>query len=509
MMSRIPNQTSPLPPSPAEARVLGIRGAMDALAIASAVALAWQAARPQSFDMLGLRIDRVTALFGLLVAGIGAVTLRYSLRALAGDPARERFAVLMAIATGAAWLSATADLMPLLVGAWIVQAIALHGLLTIRHDRPQALLPARTAFAIGRVGDLLLVTAFALAWRDWGSMRVSGFLEAAAGSGDASALAPVAVLLALGAAAKSAQVPMHAWLPETMEAPTPVSALMHAGMVNAGGVLMVRFAPVVAEVPLACLLMVLAGTVTIATGMPSMWAQVKVKRELAWSTIAQMGFMMVQCGLAAFPAAALHVVGHGCYKAWSFLRAGDVPARAPAPAPFARSVAMLSLGTVLAAPAIAGCAGWLGMDLLHAPGECALASVLALSVGQAWAALLGRPADARRTMRAGLAAVAVLVVAAVFGPLAWVGMSAFLAPVIGTPTLAAGALGWTIAAIPVMVMAALAMMHAALPVLDRRPWGFALHVHALNGFYLGTASERLVDAAWPTSLRPARTTTHA
>ena len=482
---------------------------MDALAIASLALLAWQAARPEPVAAVGLRIDRATSLFGLLVAGIGAVTVRYSLRALAGDPARERFAVLMAVATCAAWVSATADLLPVLVGAWIVQAIALHGLLTIRHDRPQAVLPARTAFAIGRIGDLLLLTAFALAWRDWGAVRVSEIVESASGAADPETLAPIAVLLALGAAAKSVQVPMHAWLPETMEAPTPVSALMHAGMVNAGGVLMVRFAPVVAQVPAACLLMVLAGSATIAVGMPSMWAQVKVKRELAWSTIAQMGFMMVQCGLAAFPAAALHVVGHGCYKAWSFLRAGDVPAPAPVPAPFGRSLAMLALGTAVAAPAIAGGARWFGMDLLHAPGECALAVVLALSVGQAWAALLGRAADARRTVRAAAAAVAVLLAAAVVGPLAWVGMSAFLAPVIGTPSIAPTALGWAMAAVPVVVMAALAVMHLALPVLDRRPWGFALHVHALNGFYLGTASERLVDAIWPTSLRPARSTTHA
>ena len=482
---------------------------MDALAVASMVALAWQAMRPEPLDAAGLRIDRVTALFGLLVAGIGAVTMRYSLRALAGDPARERFAVLMAVATVAAWVSTTANLLPVLVGAWIVQALALHGLLTIRHDRPQAVLPARTAFAIGRVGDLFLVTAFVLAWRDWGAVRVSEIVESASGAADPETLAPIAVLLALGAAAKSAQVPMHAWLPETMEAPTPVSALMHAGMVNAGGVLMVRFAPVVAEVPVACLVMVLAGSATIAVGMPSMWAQVKVKRELAWSTIAQMGFMMVQCGLAAFPAAALHVVGHGCYKAWSFLRAGDVPAPAPASAPFGRSLAMLALGTALAAPAIAASAWWLGMDLLDSPGKSALGCVLALSVGQAWAALLGRTADVRRTARAAAVGVAVLVAAATIGPLAWVGMSIFLAPVIGVPSIAPTALGWTMAALPVAVMAALAVMHLALPVLDRRPWGFALHVHALNGFYLGTASERLVDAIWPTSLRPARTTTHA
>ena len=475
-----------------------LQRAMTGLAAVSAGLLAWQSAAPAKFLTAGLCIDRVTALFGLLVSGIGAITMHYAQRALAGDPSQARFMALLAGAVAAAWVTAMADSMPVMIVACLAQGMAVHGLLTIRSDRPQALLPARTSFLVGRVGDMFLLAAFALAWRDWGTLSVSTFVGAVA-SGDAAPPTSIAVLLALAAIAKSAQVPFHAWLPETMEAPTPVSALMHAGIVNAGGVLLVRLAPAVAQAPVACLILALAGTATVVIGMPAMWAQVKVKRELAWSTVAQMGFMTVQCGLAAFPAVALHVLGHGCYKAWSFLRAGEVPAPSgPAPR-FGRALALIMVGGSCAMPLILAAGSMLGMDILHSPGECALAGVLAISIGQAWAALLGtdRGASPRRVA---LALVA-LGSMAMLGPLAWVGMAAFLAPVIGTPALGQTTLGWTTAAVPVIAVACLAVLHAALPYLHRLPWGLAFHVHALNGFYLGTATERVVDAAWPTDAR--------
>lgn len=475
-----------------------LQRATIALAAVSAGLLAWQSVDPAPFLVAGLCIDRVTALFGLLVSGVGATAMHYARRALDGDPARARFLALLAGAVAAAWVTATADSMPLMIAACVAQGMAVHGLLTIRSDRPQALLPSRTSFLCGRVGDMFLLAAFALAWRDWGTLSISTFVGTVASS-DAGSPTSIAVLLALAAIAKSAQVPFHAWLPETMEAPTPVSALMHAGIVNAGGVLLIRFAPAMAQSPVACMLLALAGTATVVIGMPAMWAQVKAKRELAWSTVAQMGFMTVQCGLAAYPAVALHVVGHGCYKAWSFLRAGEMPAPSgPAPR-FGRAIALIVAGAAGALPLIVATGSLLGMDVLHSPGECALAAVLAISTGQAWAAILGT--DRGISLPRTALALVVLASMALLGPLAWFGMAAFLEPVIGTPALARTALGWATAAVPVIALVSLAVLHAGLPSLHRLPWGFAFHVHALNGFYLGTATERLVDAAWPTDAR--------
>ena len=139
-------------------------------------------------------------------------------------------------------------------------------------------------------------------------------------------------MLLVGAAlTKSAQAPFHTWLPETLEAPTPVSALMHAGLINGGGVLLLHFAPLLGREPAALVILTLVGSLTTVIGVLAMWAQPADKRILAWSTVSQMGFMMVQLGLAMFPAALLHLLGHGVYKARAFLRASGVPPRlAPA-----------------------------------------------------------------------------------------------------------------------------------------------------------------------------------
>ncbi|HEU4322977.1 MAG TPA: proton-conducting transporter membrane subunit, partial [Roseiflexaceae bacterium] len=315
---------------------------------------------------------------------------------------------------------------------------------------------------------------------------------------------PVALLVAVAALTKSAQFPFHTWLPETMESPTPVSALMHAGVINAGGVLLLHFAPLLVAAPAALFLLALVGALTVAVGMLSMWAQTDVKRTLAWSTVAQMGFMMIQIGLAAFPAAVLHIIGHGCYKAWSFLRSGELPTKAtPAPPAPARALALILLGATLAIPALA-LAGWItGFDPAHSPGELALSAVVALSIGQLWVALLAaRPTAARAATALALTPAVGLVA---FGLYRAAGL--FLAPALGAPPVADGPLAWVSAVVVVATVAGLALINALLPALGRSGAGRAFYVHAMHGFYLGLIANRLVDRIW--SSFPKRTTDHA
>ena len=131
-------------------------------------------------------------------------------------------------------------------------------------------------------------------------------------------------LLVAGAITKSAQFPFHTWLPQTMETPTPVSALMHAGIVNAGGYLIIRTSPLVSLTPWALTMLAIIGGVTACFAAVVMLTQTSVKKSLAYSTIAQMGFMMLQCGLGAFSAAMLHILAHSLYKAHAFLSSGSV-----------------------------------------------------------------------------------------------------------------------------------------------------------------------------------------
>jgi NAD(P)H-quinone oxidoreductase subunit 5 len=313
------------------------------------------------------------------------------------------------------------------------------------------------------------------------------------------------LLVAAAALTKSAQFPFHSWLPETMESPTPVSAIMHAGVINAGGALVIRFAPLIVRVPEALLLLAVIGTVTASLGLLAMWAQVKVKRTLAWSTVSQMGFMMVQCGAGAFPAALLHIVGHGCYKAWCFLRSGTLPAPSrpsPAVAPV-RRLASAVTGTALAVPGLALASAITGYSPLHSPGELALAAVVALSVGQVWVAVRGgratSAAEAATQTALGIGA-AVGVPVAAFA--AYRGAEEFLAPVIGTLPAPAGPLAWAAAVVPVGALAVLTVVHALLPVLGRSAAGRNLYVHALHGFYFGAVADRVVDGLWGGAGRP-------
>ena len=134
-------------------------------------------------------------------------------------------------------------------------------------------------------------------------------------------------LLAVAALLKSAQFPVHGWLTEVMEAPTPVSALLHAGVINAGGFLLIRFADVLVQSPGVLAALVMIGGFTALFGGLVMLTQSAVKTSLAWSTIAQMGFMTMQCGLALFPLALLHIVAHSLYKAHAFLSSGGAVER--------------------------------------------------------------------------------------------------------------------------------------------------------------------------------------
>ena len=472
------------------------------LAAASVVMLAWQSVDPRPASLLGATVDRLSAVLTLLVAGVGAATYRFSVHYLQGDPRRGRFLAWLAFTVACAYLLMLSTNLLLLFAAWSLTSFGLHRLLTHYPDRPEAIRAARKKFVVSRLGDVALLAAIAVAWLGWGTLDLR-LIAATAAEGPATAVCLLAVLAAL---TKSAQFPFHSWLPETMEAPTPVSALMHAGVINAGGALLLRFSPLLVQVPSALLVLAVVGTLTAALGAVAMWAQVKVKRTLAWSTVSQMGFMMVQCGVGAFGAAALHIVAHGFYKAWQFLRSGGLPAGATvgvaAKGPASPGAALgLGLAGTAAGALAAWPAAWLtGFDPLHSPGELALSAVVALSAGQLWVALLG-PRGAGGTGMRLLVTVAATVVGVVLAFALYHAAGLFLAPVLGLPAATlgvtpAGPLAWVAAAVPVVAFTGLVVVHALLPAMGRTAAGRAFRVHALHGFYVGAAADRAVAAIY-------------
>lgn len=458
------------------------------LAALSAGALAWTALDPSCKDLLGLRIDRLTTTLALLVSVVGGVTFRFARRYLFGEKGQLRFLRWQVAAIVSAMLLMLSGNLIILWATWTFTSIALHELLTHYAYRPEAWPPARKKFLISRLGDMALITAIVIIAVGYGTIDLGTFLAAAAGSPDPLPVRIVATCVVLAALTKSAQFPFHSWLPETMEAPTPVSALMHAGIINAGGALVLKFAPVVAVAPLALSLLVGVGVVTAILGMLSMWAQTNVKRTLAWSTVSQMGFMMIQLGLGVFPVAVLHIVGHGCYKAWNFLACGWVVA-ASKPKPIApiRHLSLVAVGTIATLALIATTCQAFGIDFWHHPGEATLVAVLALAIGQVWPLVLTTTSASRLASAIGLTVGSSFLALAMHR-----GVVAFYGPILPAPAILEGPLGWALGGIVLAATIALMITHASLTVLSQGARGRALRTHALHGFYCGAVADRLV-----------------
>jgi NAD(P)H-quinone oxidoreductase subunit 5 len=211
-----------------------------------------------------------------------------------------------------------------IIAAWTASSAGLHHLLTFYRERPAAVIVAHKKFLASRLAESLLVIAAVLYYREWGTLDVP-LLNAHVQSGAPvpSAVLAATVLVAGAALLKSAQLPLHGWLIQVMEAPTPVSALLHAGIVNLGGFVLIRLSPLIDASFAAQGLLVVVGSLTAALAGLVMLTRVTIKVRLAWSTCSQMGLMMVECGLGLYDLALLHLVAHALYKAYAFLTSGQ------------------------------------------------------------------------------------------------------------------------------------------------------------------------------------------
>lgn len=264
----------------------------------------------------GFEVTAFSGLVLVLVLGMGATVMAFASRSLRDEPYQERFAVLGAglVGTGSA-LALTTDLL-VLAAAWVATSLLTVALIrTGPHaGRDARSVRSRRAFTIG---DILLVVAMLTLAAMTGSTSI-----AAVGSAPGPVLAAAGILFVLAAATRSASGPFVRWLPDSLGAPTPSSALLHAGIVNAGAVLLIKVTPAVAGTVPAATTALAVGGLTCVFAEAVMLTRPDIKGRLAWSTIAQMAFTMVLCGLGLTIAAALHLVAHGFYKGALFLGSG-------------------------------------------------------------------------------------------------------------------------------------------------------------------------------------------
>ncbi len=302
---------------------------LGAIGIAVAAILTVLFAGPQTSPLIGaaglgfqIQLDALSAMMLALVSFVGAVVIQFSRNYMAGDPRHGAFMGGLALVLGAVMLLVLSGNILQLLLAWTATSLALHRMLLFYRERPAARLAARKKFLVARVGDVALISAAILIYAAFGTGEIAAITAAASAGSIPAGAAWAAGLIALAALLKSAVFPTHGWLTEVMETPTPVSALLHAGVINAGGFLVIRFADLMLASAGALHLLAIAGGLTAAIASLVMITQTSVKVSLAWSTVAQMGFMLLQCGFGAFTAAALHIVAHALYKAHAFLNAG-------------------------------------------------------------------------------------------------------------------------------------------------------------------------------------------
>lgn len=501
---------SPAPRQASRPAATEVRIAGFALACALAATATWALCGPLHTDTVGLqgigfalRLDAVSAPLSLLIAFVGWTVLRYSRNYLAGDPGQGRFMGALCGTLGCAMLLVLAGNLAQLALFWIATSLALQRLLLFYPERPAAVLAARKKWVASRLGDLCVLAACVLLYLDFGTLDLTQ-LAALLAVPARPALAPggghvagAALLIACAALLKSAQLPLHGWILELMETPTPVSALLHAGIINAGGFLVLRVAALMVHAPGALDLLLIVGGLTALFASVVLLTHTSVKVSLAWSTIAQMGFMLLQCGLGAFPAALLHILAHSLYKAHAFLSSGSVmdlaraswsPSPGGAPHPW-RTL----LACALIAAVFLGTAALYRSSLEREPGVFALGAIALLGLTQLMVnALDERPTLgvlARTLLRA--CGVALLWFALQRGA-QWATRDTLPAALplrgMGDLILVAAVVGG---------FAAITILQTRLPHHAAEPRWQALYTHLANGLYLNTLANRLAIRLWP------------
>ncbi|MDF1820330.1 MAG: NADH-quinone oxidoreductase subunit L [Alcanivoracaceae bacterium] len=258
----------------------------------------------------------------VLISLIALVVIRYSGNYLDGDSAVGHYRRWLLVCLAAVSLVVISNHLLILWLAWTTISVSLHQLLVSYPDRFRAVLAAHKKFLFARIAESCLLVASLLLWQHHGTFHIDTILARYPSSSLSPAEQTAAVLLALAALFKCAQLPVHGWLIQVVEAPTPVSALLHAGVINLGGFLMILMAPLMAQsLPARWLLLVVAGLTTVLAAL-IMMTRISIKVRLAWSTSAQMGLMLVECALGLHELALLHLLAHSCYKAHAFLSAG-------------------------------------------------------------------------------------------------------------------------------------------------------------------------------------------
>lgn len=442
--------------------------------------------------VMKLNASLVSATLALLVAFIGWVVIRYSRTYLDGEAQEGRFHALMLATLAAVMVFVLSGSLALLLISTVLVGFGLRSLLLFYRDRPEAHRAATKFTLVWHGADIVLIIAASLLASRYGTGDLDAIAAAASGDGLGLAASVAIALIVLAAALKTAAFPLHGWLTEVMEAPTPVSALLHAGIINSGGVLLIALSGLVQQSPGAMAALVMIGGFTALFGALVMLTQSAVKTSLAWSTVSQMGFLLLQCGLGLWALALLHIVAHSLYKAHAFLSSGGA-VRAVASLRRPGPIAVPSVGAVLKSFALALvlyaviAAAFTALFGPKSAQALALGAILIFGVAYLVAQGLADLAPLELTRRMALASLGAALAYFSFQAAAQALWGQSL-PAVPVP----GPLEWALIVLAVASFGLVAFAQALFPLWAHHPSMAGLRVHLANGFYLNALLDRAI-----------------
>jgi NAD(P)H-quinone oxidoreductase subunit 5 len=448
---------------------------------------------------LSLRLDALSILMLSMIALLGFIVVRFSFNYLDGDERQGAFTGRLAATIASVQLLVLSGNLGLLFISWVLTSVSLHRLLVFYKERPGAIIAARKKFIVARLGDVSLLAAIVLLYFQFGTGNLESIFQSIQNSMalglPINGIETVAILLALAALLKSAQFPTHGWLIEVMETPTPVSALLHAGLLNAGPFLIIRMAYIMEASTYAPLILITLGGFTALFASVVFLTQTSIKNALGYSSVAHMGFSLMVCGLGVYPAAMLHLVAHSFYKAHSFLSSGSIidvirSAKVTA-AKRMGSPIRIALGIILGFAVYSGFAIVWGVDPVNEFSLLAIGAIIVMGLSRLFTSAIDSNGSLKLMLQASL--LSLIVTTAFFilesgtHYLLSSQLPELLRPSVIEMVLIAGIL---------ITFGITVFIQIAAPALSSSPFYQEMAIHLRNGLYVNTVFDRTVRALY-------------
>jgi NAD(P)H-quinone oxidoreductase subunit 5 len=446
---------------------------------------------------LSIRLDALTVTMLVMISLLSFVVIKFSSNYLDGDKRQGSFLGRLAAAIASVQLLVLSANLGLLLISWVLISISLHRLLLFYPERPGAAVAARKKFIVARIGDACLTGAILLLYQHFGTGDLETIFTQIKDT-SAAGLPLVGVqlatlLLVLAALLKSAQFPTHSWLIEVMETPTPVSALLHAGLLNAGPFLIVRMSFLIEADGTAPLLLMGVGGITALFASVVFLTQTSVKTALSYSSVAHMGFSLFICGAGLYPAALLHLVAHSFYKAHAFLSSGsaiDVLRATNVALPKSKVSPMkIALGIFMAMNIYTGFAYLWGIEPAAELPLLAIGAIIIMGLSRIFVSALASPFSIPLVARA--CGMAIMVTAAFF-TLEAGSRSLFTSQIPDLPDH--GFLQIVFIGFLLLAFGGVVFVQLLVPSLSATPRYRSLAVHVRNGLYVNAAFDRIIGA---------------